>query len=344
MTLCMELPMSYAEQPLAARVRVPGSTSNLGAGFDCLGLALDRYLVAEYEPTGGELRLERGGTLTALKCGVEEDLLVRAFRTRLERFGRSCPGGVIRVESEIPVSRGLGSSGTAVVAGVALADAVMGRVGVPAGVAPGEGAAWAAGSAEPEPGSARDEWFEEAVAFEGHPDNVAPCIYGGLIGVAGAEGGPAKVMRLPLSESLGFAYAAPPTFVSTDAARSILPAEVEFGAAVRGIGRLTALLQGLESGDPELLAIGFQDELHVPYRLKLIPGGKEVIAAAHEAGAAAATVSGSGSGLIAVAEMDRVEEVAAAMADGFRRVVGDEGVVGFSARPDLQGAVVEWVG
>src|SRR5690606_21586356 len=124
----MDRPMSYAEQPRPARVRVPASTSNLGAGFDCLGLALDRYLTAEYEPAGGALQLERGGTLTALRCGVDDDLLVRAFRARLARFGKGCPGGVIRVESEIPVSRGLGSSGAAVVAGIALADAVLGRV------------------------------------------------------------------------------------------------------------------------------------------------------------------------------------------------------------------------
>lgn len=330
--------MSYAEQPRPARVRVPASTSNLGSGFDCLGLALDRYLTAEYEPAGGALRVERSGTLTALRCGVNNDLLVRAFRARLARFGKGCPGGVIRMDSEIPVSRGLGSSGAAVVAGVALADAVLGRVAEPAGVLGGGWLEPAEGSAA---GSSADEWLEEALVFEGHPDNVAPCIYGGLIGVAREEGFPARVMRLPLSAELGFAYAAPPTFVSTGAARSILPAKVDFGVAVRGIGRLTALLRGLESGDPELLRVGFMDELHVPYRLELIPGAEQVFAAALEAGAAAITISGSGSGLIAVAEAAKTGEVAEAMMEAFGRVAGPNGVVGFSASPDLQGVAVE---
>jgi len=330
--------MSYAEQPRLARVRVPGSTSNLGAGFDCLGLALDRYLTAEYEPAEGTLQLERGGTLTALRCDVDDDLLVRAFRARLARFGVGCPGGVIRVESEIPVSRGLGSSGAAVVAGVVLADAVLGRVAEPEGV--GDGVEWGA----PDDGAAAAGWLEEALVYEGHPDNVSPCIYGGLVGVAREEGRAARVMRLPLSAELGFAYAAPPTFISTQAARSILPPQVDFGVAVRGIARMTALLQGLASGDPELLRIGFTDELHVPYRLQLIPGAERVFAAALEAGAAAITISGSGSGLIAVAARGVIEEVAEAMTEAFRRVVGSEGVVGFSASPDLQGVVVARTG
>jgi homoserine kinase len=293
----------------AVRVRVPASTSNLGAGFDCVGLALDRCLTASFEPGGTTLRIERGGTLAALAT-VGDDLLLSTFRDRLDpAFGP--PAGVLRVESEIPVSRGLGSSAAAVVAGLLLADSAAGR--------------------NPD----RDALLSAATAVEGHPDNAAPALFGGLVVVARDGGGEPRVLRYPVSPEIGFAFAAPDATVATAVARRALPAIVPHELAVRALPRLPALLRGLERADPALLAIGFGDELHVPYRLPLIPGGVEAIAAAGNAGAWAATISGSGSGIIAVAPLAAAAAVRDAMLDVFR---ARGGATGFLCEPSAGGA------
>ncbi|HEX7090984.1 MAG TPA: hypothetical protein VF192_12660 [Longimicrobiales bacterium] len=319
-----------------ARVRVPASTSNLGSGFDCLGLAIARYLDAEYEPGGAALRLELGGTLAALRTAAEDDILARAFRARLAAHGVSGACGTIRASSDIPLSRGLGSSAAAVVAGLALADAAASKLkydGHPE--TPGPALALAPALAH------HAEWLALATELEGHPDNAAPAILGGLVAVVRDAAGRPRAVPLPLSPDVGFAFAAPGAGVSTSAARQALPAEVPHHVAARALGRLAALLHGLAVADPELIRSGFADELHVPYRLPLIPGAREAMEAAHAAGAWAVTISGSGSGLIAACMPTRAADVAAAMVDAFRRAASPEGVVHFEARPAIQGVRVE---
>ena len=359
-------------EPRPARVRVPASTSNLGSGFDCIGLAVSRFLDAAYEPDDAPLRIERAGTLAALRAGVEDDLLARTFRARLAAHGLSSARGTIRASSDIPLSRGLGSSAAAVVAGLALADAVAGRepaanddphhdrprphfprssparaegrMGADSRVeqSGGRGSPTHTRLSEQEIAAALEhDWLLEATQLEGHPDNAAPAIFGGLVAVARDADGAPRVVPLPLSPDVGFAYAAPGAEVSTAAARRALPDAVRHDVAARGLGRLAALLHGLAVADPELIRIGFTDELHVPYRLPLIPGAQDAMDAARGAGAWAITISGSGSGLIAACEPARAAEVAAAMADAFRRAVGPDDVVHFPAMPALLGVRVE---
>jgi homoserine kinase len=321
-----------------ARVRVPASTSNLGSGFDCLGLAIARYLEAAYEPGDAPLRLELGGTLTALRATAEDDILARAFRARAAAHGVPGVGGVLRATSDIPLSRGLGSSAAAVVAGLALADAAAGKLKRAANPdAPGHSPAPAHALAPAQ----QDDWLAAATDLEGHPDNAAPAILGGLVAVARDTAGRPRAVPLPLSPAVGFAFAAPGAEVSTHAARQALPAEVPHAVAARALGRLAALLHGLAVADPELIRSGFADELHVPYRLPLVPGAREAMEAAHAAGAWAVTISGSGSGLIAACAPTHAADVAAAMAAAFRSAAGPEGVVHFEARPAIQGVRVE---
>jgi homoserine kinase len=156
-----------------------------------------------------------------------------------------------------------------------------------------------------------------ATDLEGHPDNAAPALFGGLVGIAMNEQQQPRAFRLPLSERIGFAYAAPATEVSTTRARKVLPGTVPFNTAVSALSRMAALLHGLATGDAESLRTGFRDELHVPYRLPLIPRSREAMEAAQQAGAIAVTISGSGSGLIAVCETARVPEVCEAMRAAF---------------------------
>lgn len=293
-----------------AHIRVPASTSNLGSGFDCLGLALDRYLEVSFEPRPGGFRLERAGTLAAMSVPLGDDAIAKSFVSRLRSQGVE-PSGVLSATSTIPVGRGLGSSAAATVAGLALAATVRNH------------------------DFNRDAEFIVATDLEGHPDNAAPAVYGGLVAVAREDGAP-RAFPLQLSDRIAFAWAAPSVEISTRTAREALPKHVPFATAVEAISRVAALVRGLASADPRLLRIGFEDALHVPYRLPLIPHASEAIAAAQQAGAWAVTISGSGSGLLAVCSPGRAEEVAAAMGGAFGKA-GD-GVIAFAAHPDPSGA------
>lgn len=293
-------------------VRVPCSTSNLGAGFDCIGLAFDIHLDAGYQPGSGELTVRRTGTLADLGVDIAEDRLALAFRADLRRRGVEEIGGTLLVTSQIPVGRGLGSSAAATVAGLALAAAACGDT------------------------LDRDAALASAVRMEGHPDNAAPALFGGLIAVATGASGAPRAMRLPLSPDLVFVFAAPSTAVSTQRARAALPQHVPHTAATRNLGRMAALLYGLANADAAALAIGFSDELHVPYRLPLITGGRKVLDAAVAAGAYAATISGSGSGIVAVCDHAAAGRVVDAMRDAFAAV--DSAGPAFVARPDMHGA------
>lgn len=295
-----------------ARVRVPCSTSNLGSGFDALGLAFNRHITAEFIPGPNSLRVERSGT-----CAVvtdERDALLRAFLLRLAET-RVVPTGSIRVDSAIPLARGLGSSAAAVVAGLALGEASLGIKQVNA-----------------------ERILATATEIEGHPDNAAPSLFGGLVAVARGTGINPRAIALPLSPDIGFSFAAPNVEVSTPQARKALPEHVPHALAARGLGRLAALLHGLATADQELLRLGFDDELHVPYRLPLIPHAERARAAALAAGAWAVTISGSGSGLVAVSSHERAEAVTATMAEAFEQT---DRTQAFVAAPESQGVVVE---
>jgi homoserine kinase len=295
-----------------ARVRVPCSTSNLGSGYDTIGLALDRYLDASFEPTsGGGLVLERSGTLAGLDHDDGPDLVAQVLESELAKQGLT-PSGVLRLSSTIPVARGLGASAAALLAGYDLSRAVRRE------------------------SSDADGGFELAIRREGHPDNAAPSLFGGLRAVASTADGPV-VIGLDLSKDVGFAYAAPAARISTKEAREMLPAKVPHRTAAATLGRFAALIRGLAEGNPELIRIGVKDELHVPYRLPLIPNSMAAMSAATDAGAWAVTVSGAGSGLIAMCVPSDAEGIARAMHDVFDAATGDPECVGFAVRPCLKG-------
>ncbi|HEX6307660.1 MAG TPA: homoserine kinase [Longimicrobiales bacterium] len=296
----------------ACGIRVPCSTSNLGAGFDCVGLAFDHYLDAGYEPGEGDLTIRRAGTLRNLTTVVADDRLVLAFLAELRRRGVDAPGGKLIATSNIPVARGLGSSAAATVAGIALATAACGAT------------------------LDRDAALAAAARAEGHPDNSAPSLFGGLVAVAYAGHGVPRAIRLPLDSAIRFVFAAPAVEVSTARARSVLPQHVPHSAAARNLGRLAALIHGLANADPTSITLGFTDELHVPYRLPLIRDGTAALRAATDAGAWGVTISGSGSGLIAACSADTEDAVRRAMTEAF----GGEkrGAVGLVLRADMHGA------
>ncbi len=252
-------------------VRVPASTSNLGAGFDCLGLALDLWLEASV--TAGEAPPEYHGTIAALDPA--HDVIGRLLRERGMLTGRH-----LTVRSAIPIGKGLGSSAAAIVAALALVQLLDG--------APID----------------RDRLFDDAVEIEGHPDNAGPAVFGGLVLDA------ARPTKLTVHPSLGVALAVPDAGVSTKRARAILPDEVARNVAVDQAGRAAALVLGLTTGDGELLRYGLVDRLAEPHRRPLIPGFDDAREAGVAAGAFGVAISGSGSALIALAERRDASRVA----------------------------------
>lgn len=275
--------------PPSLAVRVPGSTSNLGPGFDLLGLALELYLDVEVTgPAAGPSseRIEACGE--AASWPARGDLLLSALEHGAQRLGAEIPPVALRVRSQVPLERGLGSSGAALVAGLVLARELCAATATDA------------------------ELLTWAHELEGHPDNITAALLGGCtLSLPGPDG--LVAIRQAVHPSIRFAVAWPRRPLPTAAARRALPSLVPFADAVENPRRLACLLEGLRSADARLLELGGEDRLHVRHRLPLVPGAERALAAAREAGAWIATLSGSGSALIALADESRVQGAADAL-------------------------------
>jgi homoserine kinase len=288
-------------------VRVPASTSNLGAGFDCIGAAVDRWLTAsvvvQTEPHA-TTTVQRGGTLAKLDVSPDEDWIAVGVSAACKAAGRATPRALrIRTSSQIPVARGLGSSAAAVVAGATAATGILGL-------------------------SLTDEaLFDACAEVEGHPNNVAAAIFGGVqLAVPGTS---RRATSLVVANGLSLAFAVPDFSVETKHARRVLPSDVSHATATHAAGLGSALVHGLTTGDAETLRAALdEDVLHVPFRHALVPGFELVCSAAREAGAFGATLSGSGSTVVAVVPERQAQAVADAMCAVWRaRGVQAEGIV-----------------
>jgi homoserine kinase len=241
--------------------------------------------------------MHRDGTLASLVLPPADDAVVAGFSAACKMRGRALPRRLdFKLHSDIPIGRGLGASSTALVAGAALANAAL------------------------ELGLDRQQLAELCSEVEGHPDNVAPTVFGGaVLGVPRTGEDSRRWVFAPIDvhRSLAFAFVVPSVIVETAAARAILPREVPHRVAVQAAGKAAALAHGLVTGDSALLRIALDDVLHVPYRRHLVPAYTEVIGAACAAGAFGATLSGSGSTVLAIATQDVVAPVAQAMQQAF---------------------------
>jgi homoserine kinase len=280
------------------KVRVPASSANLGPGFDCLGLALTLYNRLEAHEAEA-LRIDVEGEGAGVIPADASNLAYQAMKRAYGAAGRECPGFFIRQVNAIPFAKGLGSSAAAVVGGLAAANALMGN---PLG---------------------RQELLDIAFSLEGHPDNVAPCLMGGLT-AAVAEGSAVRVARTLPDERLCFAAMVPGFELPTKTARSVLPDSYPRADAVGNVGRAVLMFASLEQGQSDLLKIACQDKLHQPYRKALIPGWDAITACAEDAGALAVFLSGAGPTIMAVFEragegfMHKLEEGLAAVAGNWK--------------------------
>lgn len=258
-----------------ARVRVPASTSNLGPGFDCLGLAL-----ALYNELTLELYSDHGPDLVRID-GEGEDELPRDQKNLMVRAARMliAPEAgrlVFRAVNCIPLGRGLGSSAAAILAGLYAADAVLKR----------------------SPKRTR-KLLDMACSLEGHPDNAAAAVHGGLTAcVQGDEG--LRVQPLRLHKSVAAVVCVPDYELPTKTARAVLPKKVPLKDAVANVSRTVLLASALSDGKWEQLALATEDRLHQPYRGSLARGMEEAIAAARRVGSCGAFLSGAGPSVAAL--------------------------------------------
>lgn len=282
--------------PLEFTVVVPCSTSNLGAGFDCLGIALGGPdLIVRALPTASSgLRIQR-------VSGMGENSLPRDATNRIIvaalAAAKLCgidPGNLnanLELHSTIPLKRGLGSSAAAAVAGALLADKLVGgTIGFERALA-------------------------AAVALEGHPDNVVPCLRGGVqVSVMNPQGrvvSCAITVKKPLRAALFVSEQE----LSTEAARAVLPHTVPLADAVFNLGRTALFVAALTEGRHELLAEAMEDRLHQGPRSQFLPWLPGLLAAAREAGALGAALSGAGTTICALCDQDSARDVARAIRD-----------------------------
>jgi homoserine kinase len=267
-------------------VRIPGSTSNLGSGFDTLGLALQVYNRVRVSSAGAKgVRLvacDPSGDWTRAQEMVRET--VRLF---FKILGQPSPGLEVELGGEVPIGRGLGASATARVGVlVALNELAKARLD-------------------------RAQLLDLATRLEGHPDNASPALYGGFT-VSGPIGDGIRCVRFPVKTRAAFVTLIPSFQIQTEAARQLMPGNYSKRDAAHSLNRAALITAAFAKGDLSLLQGVFDDRFHQPYREQLIPALSRVLRAGEKAGAIGGWLSGSGSAVICLAR-ENTDEVGAAM-------------------------------
>ncbi|MFI5375839.1 MAG: homoserine kinase [Candidatus Rokuibacteriota bacterium] len=277
---------------MRVRVRVPATSANLGPGFDALGLALalhNEVTIEEADRVSVAVEGEGSGRLDA----GAKNVVARGAALAFEIAGRAFPGARLHCVNRIPLSRGLGSSAAAWVGGLLAANALLG---------------------EP---LDRDGLLAAATRAEGHPDNVAAALLGGLT-VSCADGARVIAVSLPVPREIEWVVLLPETESSTREARAVLPESVPRADAIFNVQRVSLLLAALGTGRTDLLELAMQDRLHQPYRVRLFPWMDAVAAAGRGAGALGCVLSGAGPSMLAAVRPRGGESVARAMEEALR--------------------------
>jgi len=269
-------------KPRSHEVRVPASSANLGAGFDCFGLALNLYLTVRAtvhsEPGARSEARTRGipGS-EALPSAPQENLILRAMQHAAERHGQHLPPVHLAVQNQIPIAGGLGSSAAAIVAGIALGFAVCER-------------------------KLTEEYaLRLAAEMEQHTDNVGAALLGGLVVSFVSGGGNVVALRKAWPKQIRVIAVTPKMTLQTAASRAALPQTVEHAAAVHNLQRSALLLAALDPRRDDLLWEAMHDRLHQSYRQALIPGLADALAIPRLPGLLGVALSGAGPTVIALA-------------------------------------------
>ena len=273
------------------RVQVPATTANMGPGFDTLGMALKLYNIIEMEQAGIGLNIDVEGDGAGQIPRNPTNIVYVAAEKVFKAVGYKPKGLRIKIINNIPLARGLGSSASAIIGGLVAANILS--------------------------GGKLDEQtlLNMAAQIEGHPDNVAPALIGGIVISAQGEG-EVKYTKIDPPAKLKCVVAIPDFSLPTKLARDVLPQSVSITDAVYNIGRTALLVAALIRCDFNLLSMSMEDRLHQPYRANLVPGMKKVLAAAKLAGARGIVLSGAGPTLIAFCD-ENTQLIATVMKDTF---------------------------
>lgn len=272
------------------KVKVPATSANIGPGFDSLGIALDIYNTYNVEEIDSGLIIEGCEEIYANEHNLTYIAMLKCF----EKIGYKPKGIKIVIESDVPVSRGLGSSATCIVGGLVAANELSGGK------------------------LTQSELLDLGTEMEGHPDNVAPALFGGMVVSVYEE----KVYysKIDIKKGLKFLALIPDFKLSTKKSRSILPKVIPHSDAVFNVGRVALMVSALHNGEFELLKIAGEDKLHQHYRGTLIDGYEEILESGKNLGAKGVFLSGAGPTiLVAISENDEnIKNELRILLDGFK--------------------------
>lgn len=255
-------------------VKVPASSANLGAGFDCMGVALKLYNIIEVDEIESGLEITSNPDDQAI-AKDKNNLVYMAMKTVFDEVGWYPKGLKINLINEIPLTRGLGSSAACISGGIYAANLLCGGK------------------------LSEEEMIFLAAKMEGHPDNSTPAMIGGLV-FAVLEENKVNYLKFVVPSRLKFAVFIPDFQLSTEYARNILPKSIDFKDAVFNVGRAALFASAITTGNYDLLPYATQDRLHQPYRKNLIPDFDKIIDISLESGAKGAFLSGAGPSIIAI--------------------------------------------
>jgi homoserine kinase len=293
-------------------VRVPATTANIGAGFDCLGAALTLYNQFSFSESE-EFRITATGAEADRVSTDSSNLVYQAFTTLYQFLDRTSPSIRLDIAMDVPLARGLGSSATAIVGGLVGANLLAGSP------------------------LTQSEIADLATSIEGHPDNVVPALIGGCRLAASGLQRDQEICDVPWHSDVVPIVAIPNFELSTAEARRVLPDQYSRADAIFNTAHLGLLLRGLETGNADWLKAALQDRIHQPYRQALIKGYDSVYEAAIAAGAHGMVISGAGPTLLALAASNQAERVKTAMENAWT----DQGITVQAKvlQIDTQGAI-----
>ncbi|MDJ0900606.1 MAG: homoserine kinase [Xenococcus sp. MO_188.B8] len=273
---------------------VPGTTANLGVGFDCLGAALTIYNEFQFSLAEGkhDLTITVQGEEANRVATDKSNLVYQSFQEFYQHLDRVPPSVEITIKLGVPLARGLGSSATAIIAGLLGANQLAGNP------------------------LSNEKIRNLAIAIEGHPDNVVPALLGNCQLTVG-ETGNWQICEIPWHQDIIPVVAIPDFELSTEEARSVLPTTYSRSDGIFNISRMGLLLRGLATNNQDWLAMALEDKLHQPYRQELIRGYDTVKAAAIAAGAYGMVISGAGPTLLALCDRGKENAVGAAMSQAW---------------------------
>ena len=255
------------------KVTVPATSANIGIGYDCLGAALDYYLELIVSENENIEYLENGEEFS---IPLEENYIYSTIKLIEEKYNKKVPNYKVEIiKNEIPVSRGLGSSSSAIIAGILIADKFLGGV------------------------MSEEEKAKLATEIEGHPDNVLPAIFGGMI-LASHDSENFYYSRIPFDENIYFYVMIPDFRLSTEKARAVLPKEYEVSDLISNASKLGLLVDSFHNKRYDNLRFLLDDKVHQPYRFSLINNSEDIFSFSKKHGALGEYISGAGPTLISL--------------------------------------------